>query len=106
MHFDQYRHAVIHRLSLQCLHLRQIERGGDQQNRIGTHRPGFSHLIGIDQEILAQHRQRTGRARRLQVFRRTLKVLAIGQNRKTGRTMFGVAARDICRTEISTDHAF
>ena len=33
-----------------------IERGHDQQDRVGPGGERFAHLIGVDHEVLAQHR--------------------------------------------------
>src|SRR5262245_32180615 len=40
-----------------------INRGHDDQDAVGAKRPRLGHLIAVEHEILAQHRQRRGRAR-------------------------------------------
>jgi hypothetical protein len=74
-------------MRFKLLHRRQIERGGDQQDGVGAHGARFGDLIGIDHEILAQHRQGAGGAGRLQIFRAALEILAVGQHRQAGRAV-------------------
>jgi hypothetical protein len=57
VHFDQHRHAEACGDGLELAHRRQIERGGDQQDGVGAHGARFEDLIGVDQKVLAQHRQ-------------------------------------------------
>ena len=102
---DEHGHPQFVRQRFHFLHARQAQRGDDQQNAIRAHRARLKNLIRIDHEILAQHRQRAGGARGLQIFRRTLKVIAIGQHRQTRRAAVCIARGDIGRIEISADHA-
>ncbi|MNR47363.1 hypothetical protein D3C85_1664560 [compost metagenome] len=37
-------------------HFHVIQRGHDQQHAIGTQGTGFDDLVGIDHEVLADHR--------------------------------------------------
>ena len=103
--FHQHRHAEGKGDRLHLLHLCQRERIDDQQDGVGAHGAGFIHLPGIDQEILAQHRQRTGGARRAQVIGRALEEGLVGQHRKAGRAVAFIVDSDLGGVEIGTDHA-
>ena len=54
-------------IGLELGHLRVVQAGGDQQDAVGAHRARFVDLVGIDHEVLAQHRQVARGARLLQV---------------------------------------
>ena len=69
------------------------------------HGPRLEHLVFIDHEVLAQHRQRAGRARLLQVLGRALEELHVGQHRQAGRAMLRIARRDLGRHEALAQHA-
>ena len=49
------------RLVQQALELVQLERGDDQQDRVGAGRGGLVELVGVDDEVLAQDGQRRRR---------------------------------------------
>ena len=100
----QHRHAQLARQTFHLLHLRQRERGDDQQDRVGAHRPRFEDLIGVDHEVLAQHRQATGRAGGLEKLRCALEVLAVGEHRQAGGTAGLVGSGDLGGTKILADH--
>lgn len=68
----------------------QVKCGGNQQDSVGAHRTCFVHLIGVDDEVLAQHGQGAGGACRLQILGRTLEKPAIGQYRQAGSTVRSV----------------
>jgi hypothetical protein len=84
---------------------RRQEGRDDQQDAVGAHRPRLDHLIRIDDEVLAQHRQAARRARLDQIIGRTLKVLAVGQHRQAGRATRLVGTRDVRRPEVGAQHA-
>ena len=68
VHLDQHRHAERKcGLRLELGHLRVVQAGGDQQDAVGAHRARLEHLVGVDDEVLAQHRQRARRARLSQI---------------------------------------
>jgi hypothetical protein len=72
-------------------HLRQVEGGGDQQDGVGAHGAGFVDLIGIDHEVLAQHRQvRRRRGPPAGIPARPGKT-AVGQHRQAGGAVLFVA---------------
>lgn len=105
MHLDQHRHIQRHRQRLESLHLRVIQAGGNQQNTVSAHDAGFIDLVGVDDEILAQHRQAARGARLLQVVNAALKKLLVGQHRQAGRAELGIALGDVCGNEVGAQHA-
>ena len=66
-------------IAFELRHLRVVQAGGDQQDAVGAHRARLVDLVGVDHEVLAQHRQVAGRARLLQV-------VAAGPGRTGGRS--------------------
>ena len=58
-----------------------VERRGDEQHGGGARRGGLPDLVGIDHEILAQHRQRDGRGDRLEVGQRAAEAPRLGEHR-------------------------
>ncbi len=72
-----------------------LERGDDQQDRVGPHQPGVVDVGDAHGEVLAQHRQADGRPGGEQVGRRAAEVLAVGQDgqarRAAGRVLGGHA---------------
>ena len=52
----------------------RLERGDDQQHRVGARGRGLVDLVGVDDEVLAQDRQRRRRARLAQVVQRAAEV--------------------------------
>src|SRR5580698_1577819 len=84
MHFDERVHAERGCGRFQLGRASIVDRGHDDQDAIGTISARFGHLIGVVHEILAQHRQRHGGARRAQVIEMALERRRIGQDRKAG----------------------
>ena len=82
---------------------RVVERRHDDEDAIGAGRARLRHLVGVVHEILAQHRQRAGRARRAQVIERALEGGRVGQHRKAGRAALRVGRRQGRRIEIVAD---
>ena len=106
VHLDQHVHAEVKRASFQFRHQAVVQCRHDQQDRIRAHRARLVHLVMVDDEILADHRQRAGGARLAQVGFRALEELHVGQHRQAGRAVFGVALRDRRRLEVRAQHAF
>ena len=73
------------RLRLEVGQLGVVEAGRDQQDAVGPHRPRLEHLVGVDDEVLAQHRQRAGRTRLLEKGRCALEELGVGQHAQAAR---------------------
>ena len=67
VHLDQHGHVQAARDRLELGHLRVVQAGRDQQDAVGAHGPRLVDLVGVDHEVLAQHRQVARRARLLQV---------------------------------------
>ena len=105
MHLDQHAHAVRERHRLQIGHLRVVQAGGDQQDAVRAHRARLKDLVLVDHEVLAQHRQRAGGTRLLQILGAALEVLQVGQHAQAGRAVARVARGDLGRAEVGADHA-
>ena len=60
VHFDQHRHAERLRRGLEVGQLRVVEDRRDQQDAVGADRARLVDLVGVDDEVLAQHRQLAG----------------------------------------------
>ena len=54
MHLNQHRHAQAMCERLELAELRIIEAGDDEKDAIGAERACLVHLVGIDDEVLAQ----------------------------------------------------
>jgi predicted metalloprotease with PDZ domain len=67
---------------------------------------GLRVMIEINNEILAQDRQFTCSTRLLQIFRRTLKKLRVGQHRQTCGAIFFVAFRNVGGFEVGAENTF
>ena len=57
-----------------------VERGDDQQHRVGAGGARLVQLVGVDDEVLAQHRQRAGGAGGAQVLERAVEVGLLGEH--------------------------
>ena len=79
--------------------------GGDQQDRVGAHRARLEHLPGVDDEVLAQHRQRRTPRAPPRDTRRALEELRVGQHAQRRRAVPLVARGDLGRQEIRAQHA-
>ena len=80
MAFDQYIHAICDGAGLKFGGLCVIQSRHDQQYRIGTEAARFDNLQRVDDKIFTQYRQADSGPRRNQIFRRTLKPVAVGQH--------------------------
>ena len=90
---------------LQLQHARGLERGDDQQDAIRARGARLVHLVRVDREVLAQHRQPAGGARLFHVLERALEKLLVGQHRQAGRAVALVARGDRGRIECLAQHA-
>ena len=68
-------------------------------------RARLDHLIGIEHEVLAQHRQLRRRARRGQIFGGALERGRVGQHREAGGAARFIGAGERRRIEIGADQA-
>ena len=85
MDFDQHVHAKRNRRVLEILRDDVVERGHDDQDAVRVMGAGFGHLIGVEQEILAQHRQAGCRARRHHEIEMALEGGRVRQHGETRR---------------------
>ena len=72
-----------------------LERGDDQQHRIRAGGSRLIQLVGVDDEVLAQHRQLARRARGVQILERAFEVGPLGQHRQRIRAAALVRASDL-----------
>ena len=63
-----------------------IERGGDEQHTVRAHESRIADIALADGEVLAQHRQRTGRASNDQILDGSTEEFDISEHRQTGRS--------------------
>ena len=105
VNLDQHVHSVFERGGLDLGHLRIVQCGDDNQDRIGADRAGLGNLPWINHEVLAQHRQRAGGAGGDQVILMALKEWRVGQNRKAGSATRLVSPGMISGIEIGADQA-
>ena len=94
-----------------CRGERVLERAGGRvvdaspydQDAVRAPAARLGDLIGFEHEILAQHRQRRGLARRGKKFRRALKRRRVGEHRQAGRAARFIGFRQRRRIEIGAD---
>ena len=101
--FDQHVHAVRDRRVLDILGGGIVERRHDDQDAVGAMGAGLGHLIGVEHEILAQHRQIGRRARRHHEIEMALERRGVGEHRQARGTagLIGLCKRR--RVEVGTD---
>src|SRR5690606_9146307 len=75
--FHQHVHAQFDGQGFELLQLRRAQRSGDEQDAIGAQGSGGNNLVGVDNEVLAQHRQRAGGTRLTQVVVAALEILDV-----------------------------
>src|ERR1700733_9231648 len=105
MPLGEHVHAKARSRFFEICRLAVGQRRQDKQDAIGAHRPRFGDLIGVEHEILAQHRQLAGGARRDKMFGVALEIRCVGQHRKTSRAAQLVCLGDGGGIEIGPDHA-
>ena len=99
--FDQHVHAERKRRRLELGRAGIVDRRHDDEDAVGAGSARFGHLVGVVHEILAQHRQRAGRARRAQMIERALERRRVGQHRQAGRAAGLIGGRQRRRIEIA-----
>jgi len=105
VHLHQHGHAQLLRGRFQRQHAGLFQRRDDQQDAVRAPRARLGHLILVDDEVLAQHRQPAGRARHAQVLGCALEELPVGQHAEAGRAVARIAGRYRGRIEILAQHA-
>src|ERR1041385_454433 len=103
MDLDQHVHAMRDCRSLEVARRSVVERRHDDQDAVGAVRPRLGYLPGVVHEILAQDRERGGRARRDHEVEMALEGWRVGQHREARRTagLIGFCQRG--RIEIGAD---
>ncbi len=91
------------RLLEQHVEVGQVESGDDQQDRVGADRRGLVELVGVDDEVLAQDRQRRRPARLAQVVEAAAEVERLGQHRQRGGAAALVGADDVAHGRPGAD---
>ena len=66
------------------------ERGDDEQDEVGTERPGLEHLVGLDGEVLAQHRDRDAVPDRFKVGQAPREAARLGEDADRGGAARGI----------------
>src|SRR5690606_20604609 len=105
VHLHQHVHAALQRLRREVAQPRVVQAGHDQQHAVGAEHARLVDLPGVDDEVLAQDRQRAGRACLLQVGVGALEEVDVGQHREAGGAAGLVAAGDGGGIEVRADHA-
>ena len=95
MQFHERSHVEVEDLAIQAAQVAVVEALGDQEHRIGPVGPRLEHLIPIDDELLAEHRQRHGHPGGLEIDKAAAKVPGIGEHRKRGGPGGGIAAHHV-----------
>ena len=101
--FDQHVHAVRDRGVLDVLCRAVVERRHDDQDAVGAVGAGFRHLIGVEHEILAQHRQIGRRARRHHEIEMALERRRVRQHGEARRAAGLIGFCQRRRIEIGAD---
>ena len=102
---DQDIQAQGQRQGVQVPQLGISQAGGDQQDAIRPQDPGLQHLVGVQDEVLADDRQRTGGTGLPQVVVTALEKIHVGENRETGRPAARVAQGNLGRIKIRPQDA-
>ena len=92
------------RLAVQRAQLLRRQRGDDQQDRVGPGGVGLVHLVGVDDEVLAQQREGSSRgARWRRSSRRAAEAGPLGQDRERGGAAAFVGADHVLELQVLAD---
>ncbi len=105
MHLHQHIHAQLRREDGEFAHPGILQGGDNQQDGVRADDTRLDHLIGIHGEILAQHRQRAGGARLLEMLVGALEKIHVGQHRQAGGAVAFITPGDVGRPEIRAQQA-
>ena len=95
VHLDQHVHAAASlREPAQLARRRVVERRHDQQDAVGADRARLEHLVGVEDEVLAQAGQGDRRARLPRGAVGALEIALLGQHREAGGAARGIGARE------------
>ncbi len=101
---DQGGHPPPPRQGQERRQLRIVEDLGDQEDGIGAGHPGLDDLVLVDQEVLAEDRDRHRRPDPGQVRQVPLEVRDVGQDAQAGGAVGLVGPGDGDRVEVGADH--
>ncbi len=106
VHFNQHveREAFGHRGKV--FHFSVGECGGDEQDGVGAVGARFNDLVLVDNEVLAQARERHGRRGEFEIAQAALEVGLVSQHGERRGAASAVASRDPCRVEVGAYQAF
>ncbi len=79
---DEHAEAELRGGVVEVVQLGRVERGGDEQHRVGAVGAGLGELVGAHDEVLAQQRQVDGLADGGEVVERALEVRRLGDHRE------------------------
>src|SRR3990172_5195314 len=88
------------------LELMTFQTGRDQEQSIGAGGARLVDLIFVDDEILAQKRKLHNIFDVVQIFKPSLKILLLRQDRDTGRAGSFIGFGDLYGIEVLADDAF
>ena len=105
MDFDQHVQARLLGERRQVRQCRRCQGGDDEQHAVRAEGPRLEHLVGVDDEVLAQHRQAARTAGRLEMAVRALEIALVGEHREAGGAGPLVGRGDGRRVEVPANHA-
>ncbi len=106
VHLDEHVHRQRLRRAAEVGRRRVVEAGHDEQDAIRPVCARLGHLVALEHEVLAQHRQAGRRARGFEKGEAALEGGAIGQHRQAGRAAGLVGGGQRRRIEVGADEAF
>ena len=80
-----------------------VEHGDDQEDRVRAGRRRLIELVGVEDEVLTQHRQLRGRDRVTQVLERAAEVHALGDDRQRRRAAALIGLDDLLHRRALAD---
>ena len=105
MHLDEHVHAERVRCRDEGARLVVGDARHDDEDAVGAPQARLEDLVGLEQEILAQHRQAGGLAGGGKIFGPALERGLVGEHGQAGRAALGIGAGERRRIEIDADEA-
>ena len=105
MHLQEHVHAQGPGQVGQFPEARIVQGGGDEEDAVRPQHARLQHLVGVDGEVLAQHRQAGRLAGAHQVRIRPLEEVHVGEHGEAGGPGLGVGAGDGLGVEVGAQHA-
>ena len=106
MNLHQRAQAQLERQGMQRRQLVVVQRGGDEQYRIGPHQRRVVHIGRAYGEVLAKHRDADRGPGGLEVGGRACEVLDVGEHAEAGSATVLVPGRPHGRVEVRVQCAF